>query len=352
MFVDYLTVTYDLPHDWQKNPTEHDRTALHLYRRHRAGERDHLQKEYGFTTFKVQEYPDKILLVVQIGGSLMPLDLDDWYRNYCGPWAAWRVSRLDLAENLPTVLPHQIYTGRSRFRQDYSELHEIGDGQEPVKTWTGCTVGRRGTNNVYMRVYDCLAHVAGREAKIVRHGSCDFWRLEYEFPRAYLRRLPQELLHDFTPDVLERLYEAARSSKGVTYDETWQSCQRLTMPPQDRKSNYAHQRRQRLVFGCFKKMSESWRRRTLVKLCESDFRVDEWQTAPDLAELPDRFPEICGTRPEDMSKEIECTLYAIADLIERHDIGERSYYNIKLEKIYHEVKKMLDPRVKNSDTPF
>lgn len=212
MFVDYLRLSYLIP--WESNTGDKGvHVARDLARRYQLGERK-LDRAH---RCKVYADLDGTRVVMDWGGSVIPLELTDFCKRFKA-YGDWKISRLDLAENIEHLTRTQVRRGQSKVSQDYYHRTPLVGGD--ARVWTGCTVGKRGTGGSYMRVYDARKHKEGQAAKIARFGSCDFWRLEYELGREYFRRKGIHFFKQLNPEVLGRLWDLELYKKGVDYHET------------------------------------------------------------------------------------------------------------------------------------
>ena len=217
MFVDYLRLTYliprELPEDEKLPPGMAH--AERIYARHLAGE----TRIDGCHLFKAHHYPEGLRLIAEFGGSQCgdPMDLGDFFRRFKW-WRDWTVGRMDLAENVEHATRAQIRSGQAREWEDRWTVEEV-DGS-PVRTWTGCMIGKRGTAGSYFRIYDARAHRAGHAAKVARFGTYEFWRVEYELSREFFRRNGYQTLRDFSPEILEMLWQNETYKKGLFINGT------------------------------------------------------------------------------------------------------------------------------------
>ena len=260
MFIDYLTVSFELPY---KLPSARDRLvgtdlAQDIYTRIRIHGEDP-KGINGATHIKIQNYPGHILIVIQHGGADLPIDLNDFCRHFKRLYKGWRLSRIDLADNITNVTREQVYYGKSANVHDYHQILRVqSDENEEIKVWTGGTYGKRGTQTAYMRIYDCRRHEAGKEAKINRHKSCDFWRLEYELGRRCLKQF-YDTIDDIDPENLMPLFNYLLHQKGVKYGE---SAPYVKPERRDRDlgQDYKMHKRYKWILQAFENLDPKWQK--------------------------------------------------------------------------------------------
>lgn len=216
MFVDYLKLSFWLPHG---NPSAGGpgwKLAADYWHAARV---DGCNSVDSCTRQSFRVEPDGLRIVLDWGGSRCPLDLADFLRRF-RRYRGWKVSRLDLAENVPHLSRGDLEVGQAKQLRDFYEVEpSLLDGR-PVKVWTGSTIGARGGDAAFFRCYDARKHLDGRDAKVAKFGDCDFWRVEYEFSRRAMREQRVDVFGDLTVEVLSRLWASETNRKGVRFEGT------------------------------------------------------------------------------------------------------------------------------------
>jgi hypothetical protein len=217
MFVDYLALTYKipLPSEGRRNQAVRKGELLAKEIAHEIRVLGCVRVR-GSTHQKIADYPDGTLVKLDFGGSVLPVDLDDFAR-WAKRWEGWTVSRLDVADNVTHAQRSKVKIGQANVVRWYESRSGV-DGK--VAVFTGCTLGKRGGCGSFYRLYDARKHDEGRTAKIARFGSCDFWRSEFELPREWLRRRGINCPTQLTPAKLMDIWRNECHSKGLQYDET------------------------------------------------------------------------------------------------------------------------------------
>lgn len=211
MFVDYLRLTFLIPHD-KSERKGHGCTLAESYRT-RALQGGELLID-GSHAQSFHDYPRGCLVKLDFSGSSLPIDIGDFFRRFAR-YNDWTISRIDLADNLPHLNRDMVRTGQSRHVNDWWET--TGDG---IRIWTGTGVGKRGRAGSYFRAYDARKHREGIASKISRFGTADFWRIEYELCREFFRRKGFDKFGELNEIVLADLWANESYKKGVFYDET------------------------------------------------------------------------------------------------------------------------------------
>ena len=222
MFLDYLKFTAFIDEDEinESAPNNYGLRPIDVYHRTRIlGEVD----IDNCTNCVVHYYPGRVFVKIEFSATKIPVHIQDAIRRF-KPYSDWNLSRMDLAENLKHVTKESIHTGKSSIYVDYTRMLTNPDAHDGafVATWNGCTIGARGNNSPspYCRIYNCRQErEKARIAKMARHGSFEFWRLEYELGRQCLRRFNLETFGDITDAImLHEIYQKCRSLKGTTVD--------------------------------------------------------------------------------------------------------------------------------------
>jgi len=214
LFIDYLKLTYLIPHDQSVPKDKGWILAQEIARKAKIyGE----VKIDGNTHQSFSVYPEGYRVVLDWGGSVLPIDITEFLNRF-HKYNDWTISRLDIAENIETVAREDIRVGQSKSVVDWFETSQVAG--KVLKNWTGTGIGKRGKAGSYFRVYDCRKHKEGRAAKISRFGSFDFWRLEYELGREFLRRKGIDKFKDLNYQLLLDLWASETHKKGLYLDGT------------------------------------------------------------------------------------------------------------------------------------
>ena len=210
MFVDYLRITYLIPHRLGNGPVPKGYNLAQNYAtRAKVGGEQYID---GCTYQAFHVYPEGLRVILDFGGSVLPVELNDFIRRF-KIYEGWTVSRLDLAMNLDSCSPDQVEFGQSVKHQERYETEVVGG--EKIKVWTGTEVGTRGKAGSFFRVYDAKKHKKGHAAKISRFGRYDFWRAEYELSREFLRRRGIHKVEQLTIELLMTLWASETYKKGI-----------------------------------------------------------------------------------------------------------------------------------------
>lgn len=212
MFVDYLRLSYLIPWGEETHP-QHHVAALVAQRAKVCGE----EKIDGSHRQVVASYPEGLRIVLDWGGSNLPIDLDDFLRRFKA-YKTWTISRLDLADNLDHLTRAQVHHGQAKTVNHWNDLQTVGD--QVIEVWTGCGIGKRGSAGSYFRAYDARKHKEGHAAKISRFGTYEFWRIEYELSREYFRRRGIGCFGELDAERLGRIWATETNKKGVFYEGT------------------------------------------------------------------------------------------------------------------------------------
>jgi len=261
MFCDYLTVSFNIPHDCVDPQTPGLRVAENIYHRAKInGETEIL----GATLTKIVPYPKYILIVQQYGAAGIPVDNTDFCRHFGKLYEGWRITRLDLADNIEHVSQDDLYLGSTEVVNHYWVRKPTGDPGEFTEVWNGGQYGRRGSASVFMRVYDAREHTKGIPGKLARFGTSDFWRLEYEFNRRFLKNIA-DTMEELTPDMMAQLWDNALVRKGVLYDHTAEYS-KVTKEGEKIAEDWQQGRRQDWIIQSWKKHTQHWQMMTTTQM--------------------------------------------------------------------------------------
>lgn len=215
MFIDYLRLSYFLPLDKEEKRKTGEAVARGIADRIKVcGE----VKVDGSHKQQVRHTRLGTWVILDWGGSTLPLDLTEFLKRF-RKYAGWKISRLDLAENIEHVTKEMVRPGQAKTIQEFHENISTPSGNM-AKVWTGTSIGRRGRAGSFFRVYDARKHVDGHAAKISRFGHYEFWRVEYELSREYFRRKGIHTVDQLTVELLESMWSSETYKKGVWIDGT------------------------------------------------------------------------------------------------------------------------------------
>jgi hypothetical protein len=201
----------------------------------------------GAHVVKVYDEPTGRRVIMHWGGADLPLDLTDLCRRF-RPYAGWTLSRLDVADNVPQLAKEQLHTGRAETMDHRYDL----TGAQP--SWTGCGIGKRGTDSSYCRIYDARKHTAGHAGKLARFGTFDFWRIEYELGRRYLRSKGIDTVDQLTPTLLGALWSSETHKKGAAVFGTTEYTNVQQRPAQEVEDELRDWNRAEMIEAMFRKM--------------------------------------------------------------------------------------------------
>lgn len=261
MFVDYLRLSYLIP--WGEDSLPRHHVAASIAARAKVAGEERIDGAHRTT---VASYPEGLRVVMDWGGSNIPVDNFDFFRRFRA-YKDWTVSRLDLADNVDHLCQEDIRLGQAKTVNHWHEVQVCGD--KPCQVWTGCGLGKRGAAGAYFRVYDARKHVDGRAAKVSRFGRYDFWRVEYELSREYFRRRGVEVLGELSPERLERIWATETNKKGVYYEGTSEYHNVRETPLEKVEHDMAQESRYQLIERMVRKLDRARLERLLGLVVEA-----------------------------------------------------------------------------------
>jgi len=275
MFIDYLRLSYWIPN--AAKPCRGDRHARQI-----AAEiteykhRPDLLWDGTTVPHRIdkahrsacQHEPTGSRVIMEWGGSAIPLHLADFRDRFCD-YEGWTVSRIDLADNIPNASRELIYTGQAQSSKHYW-LHKSAPNGEPIEIWNGCTIGKRGTQGSYFRVYNAAEETDKLAVahKIARFGTTNFWRVEYELCRECLRKMGFDTLIQLDLPTLEAMWNQELHKKGHPVGQTTEYLNVRQRDNDLTTAQLADERRANMIKAMLRKMAPARAEALLAELIQ------------------------------------------------------------------------------------